>query len=164
MLSLIYARSLDHCIGLAGHLPWTLPDEMAFFDCVTMGHSVIMGRRTYEDHHSLLPGRQNILVSRTAAYQAVAGVVCVTSLAAAVAAATANQVFVIGGTALFVAAFPLAARIFETVVDTRVEGDAVLPPFDFSRFSSRRLYRHGIDATHAFSYTVYLHQRKEPAP
>ena len=67
-LSIIYARSENHCIGHQGRLPWNLPDEFASFNNITDGKAVIMGRRSYEDHHSVLPNRLNIVVSRQVDY------------------------------------------------------------------------------------------------
>ena len=73
-LSLIYARSLNHCIGKAGRIPWHLPDEFGHFKRTTLGKPIIMGRKTYEDHESALPGRLNIVISRTANYPVVEGI------------------------------------------------------------------------------------------
>ena len=66
MLSLIYARSENRCIGKDGRIPWRLPDEFKHFKTTTMGKPIIMGRKTYEDHDSALPGRLNIVVTRNA--------------------------------------------------------------------------------------------------
>ena len=79
-LSLIYARSLNHCIGAAGKLPWHLPADYNFFDQTTRGHAIIMGRRTYEDHDSKLDGRLNLVVSRNAHYDTAQGVTVAGSL------------------------------------------------------------------------------------
>ena len=72
-ISLIYARSRNYCIGREGRLPWHLPDEFRFFTDTTMGHPVIMGRRSYEDHNGLLPGRLNIVVTHQPDYTVVEG-------------------------------------------------------------------------------------------
>ncbi|NBC10803.1 MAG: hypothetical protein GVY24_03590, partial [Planctomycetes bacterium] len=82
-LSLIYARSENHCIGKAGRIPWRLPDDFKHFKRTTMGKPIIMGRRTYEDHESALPGRLNVVITRQPDYRAAEGVVVVDSLDAA---------------------------------------------------------------------------------
>ena len=79
-INVIYARSKNYCIGKVGQLPWHLPKEYAHFKKITLGHPIIMGRKTYEDHNSVLPGRLNIMVTRQADYQALPGIELVSSL------------------------------------------------------------------------------------
>jgi len=169
MLSLIYARSLDYCIGKGGQIPWHLPDEFAHFQRTTRHHVVIMGRRTYEDHNTLLPDRLNIVVTTAPAYQAAAGIVLARSLEHAFEIARATEmvesgereVFVVGGTRLFEQSFPTARRVYETVVQTTVpDGDTFVPKFDFSDFRHELLERHPVDAQHAFSFEVSLYERR----
>lgn len=162
MLSLIYARSRDYCIGKGGQIPWHLPDEFAHFQRSTRHHVVIMGRRTYEDHNTLLPDRLNIVVTTTPGYPAAAGVVLARSLehALEIARGSGREVFVVGGTRLFEASFPSAQRVYETVVHTTVpDGDTFVPKFDFSYYRHEVLEQHPIDARHAFSFEVSLYER-----
>jgi len=160
-LSLIYARSLNHCIGSEGKLPWQLPDDYQFFDDTTRGHAVVMGRRTYEDHNSKLEDRFNLVVTSNARYIAAEGVTVVGSLQAALDLATkCREVFVIGGVPLLVAAFDKADRVYETRINTTVNGDTFLPAFDFSDFETTTVASHPIDQQHAFSFNIYLHQRR----
>lgn len=159
-LSLIYARSLNHCIGSDGRLPWQLPDEYAFFDQTTHGHAVIMGRRTYEDHNAKLDNRLNVVVTRNSHYSAAKDVIVVDSLETAMhTAAKFEETFIIGGVSLLVAAFDKADRVYETRINTTVDGDTFLPEFDFSNFETRTLANHAVDEQHAFSFDIYLHQR-----
>ena len=160
-VSLIYARSRNHCIGKDGAIPWHLPDEFGHFKQTTMGKPIIMGRKTYEDHQSALPGRLNIVISRQPGYRAAEGVLVVDSLDAAVARAErdSEEVFVIGGVQFFVAALPLATTVYETVVDADIDGDAMLPAFDFSDWRTEQMGEHGVDERHAYSYTIYRHCR-----
>ena len=162
MLSLIYARSLDYCIGKAGRVPWHLPDEFAHFQRTTLHHVVIMGRRTYEDHNSLLPDRFNIVITTATDYQAAAGIVLARSLEQALdlGEAQGGEVFVVGGVGLFERSFPLAQRVYETVVHTTIpDGDTYVPAFDFSGFRQKVLEQHPIDERHAFSFEVSLYER-----
>jgi dihydrofolate reductase len=162
MLSLIYARSLDYCIGRGGQVPWHLPDEFAHFQRTTLHHAVIMGRKTYEDHNTLLPDRLNIVLTTAPDYTAASGVVVARSFEEALELASAekHEVFIVGGVQLFDRSFPSARRVYETVVHTTVpEGDTFVPQFDFSGFDRRVLERHATDARHAFSFEVSLYER-----
>lgn len=162
MLSLIYARSVDYCIGKAGRVPWHLPDEFAHFKRTTRHHVVIMGRRTYEDHETLLPDRINIVITTTPAYQAAPGVLLVSSFEAALelAGREGREIFVVGGVRLFEQSFASAQRVYETIVHTTVpDGDTFVPQFDFSGFRRQVLEQHPVDARHAFSFEVSLYQR-----
>ncbi|NNC54192.1 MAG: dihydrofolate reductase, partial [Pseudomonadales bacterium] len=123
-LGLIYARSRNHCIGKSGRIPWRLPADFAHFKQTTMGKPIIMGRKTYEDHESALPGRLNIVVTGQRDYKAAPGIVLAHSLREALALGWQenNTVFVIGGVQFFVEAMPDANVVYETVVDADVEG------------------------------------------
>ena len=160
-VSLIYARSRNHCIGKDGRIPWHLPDEFGHFKRTTMGKPIIMGRKTYEDHQSALPGRLNIVISRQPGYQAAEGILVVDSLSAAIERAErdSDEVFVIGGVHFFVEALPLATTVYETIVDVDIDGDAMLPAFDFSGWQTEQIGEHGVDERHVYSYSIYRHRR-----
>lgn len=161
MISLIYARSLNHCIGNKGAIPWHLPDEFAHFKNTTLGKPVIMGRKSYEDHKSLLPGRLNIVISRQQDYRAVEGVEVVQSLTQAISLASGHseEIFIIGGVAMFIAAFPNATVVHETIVQTEIAGDTFLPEFDFGDWITELLQEHPADSRHAYPFKVYRHSR-----
>ena len=161
MISLIYARSLNHCIGDKGRVPWHLPGDHSHFINTTFGKPIIMGRRTYEDHKSVFPGRLNIVVSTQRDYQTVAGIELLHSLVDAIDLANKNnnEVFVIGGVSLFTAALSTASTVYETVVDTELAGDTVLPKFDFGDWSTELLQDHLIDSHHDFAFKIYRHRR-----
>ena len=160
-VSLIYARSLNHCIGQAGRIPWHLPDEFAHFKKTTLGKPIIMGRKTYEDHESALPGRRNIVISRQANFKPVEGIEVAHSLEAAIDMAyeSCDEIFVIGGVHFFIAAMPLASCVYETVIQADIDGEALLPDFDFSDWNSELIAEHDIDERHAYAYKVYCHTR-----
>jgi dihydrofolate reductase len=162
-LCFIYARSENRCIGKNGRVPWQLPDEFAHFQRTTLGKPIIMGRRTYEDHESLLPGRLNLVVTTRRDYPVAAGVEVCPSLEAALERARqdGDEVFIVGGVTLFRAAFSEVSRIYETVVHTQVEdGDTFVPEFDLSNFDTTTLFQHAADARNAFSFTVVCHDRR----
>ena len=160
-LNQIYARSENRYIGKDGQIPWRLPDDFAHFKRTTLGCPIIMGRKTYEDHESALPGRLNLVITRDASYKAAKGVEVVGSLEAAIqrAGSESDLAFIIGGVGLFEQTFDQAQTVYETVVHTDIQGDAQLPPFDFTDWQTTVLERHPADDRHAYAFTVYRHDR-----
>ncbi|MFK7788226.1 MAG: dihydrofolate reductase [Phycisphaeraceae bacterium] len=155
-LAQIYARSENRVIGADGRIPWRLPDDFKHFKQTTMGCPIIMGRKTYEDHASALPGRLNLVITRNADYQAAEGIEVVGSLDAAVNRAHVenDRAFIIGGVRLFEQTFDRVQTVFETVVHAEVEGDAVLPAFDFTGWKRDVMQEHPADDRHKFAFTV----------
>jgi dihydrofolate reductase len=133
LISLVVAMSDNRVIGRGGTLPWRLPEDMRHFKAVTMAKPCIMGRRTWDSlPRKPLPGRTNIVVTRTADFHA-PGAVVAGSLEAAIARAEAEsptEICVIGGARIFGVAVPLARRIHLTEVHAPIEGDVFMPPFN----------------------------------
>ncbi|QWD91158.1 dihydrofolate reductase [Polynucleobacter sp. MWH-Braz-FAM2G] len=121
-ISMIVARSRNHVIGRDNQMPWKISADLQFFKRVTMGHPVIMGRKTWESIGRPLPGRRNIVVSRNANLQ-LTGAELASSLNEALSRLSAfPRVFVIGGEQLFKQAFDIADQIYITEIDLDVEG------------------------------------------
>lgn len=121
-ISMIVARSRNHVIGRDNQMPWKISPDLQFFKRVTMGHPVIMGRKTWESIGRPLPGRRNIVVSRNANYPITGGEL-VGSLEEALNSLTEfPRVFVIGGEQLFTQAFDKADRLYITEIDLDIEG------------------------------------------
>ncbi|HEX4585367.1 MAG TPA: dihydrofolate reductase [Burkholderiaceae bacterium] len=138
-LNLIVARARNGVIGRGGTLPWHLPEDLRHFKHITMGHPIVMGRRTWESIGRPLPGRRSIVVTRNPGFRA-AGIQTASSLEQALAMCEgAGEVFVIGGAGLFAQALPMAQRLFVTEIDADFEGDTFFPPADLTawRQSSR---------------------------
>jgi dihydrofolate reductase len=146
--SLIVARARNGVIGRHKLLPWHLPADLAFFRRTTMGHPMVMGRRTWESIGRPLPGRRSIVVSRTLAAPHPEVVVVPSLEAAWGAAAPADEAFVIGGARLFAEALPVADRIYLTEVDGDVEGDVAIPPFAAEAWTITPLGEQPADARH----------------
>lgn len=126
-LTLIVAYSTNRAIGRDNALPWKLPGDLAHFKRSTLGHPIIMGRKTWESLGRPLPGRSNIVISRNPGFVA-AGATVVPSLEAAIAACgDVDEAFVIGGAQIYTHALPLAKRVLATEVHADVEGDAFFP-------------------------------------
>jgi len=119
---MIVARSRNHVIGRDNQMPWKISADLQFFKRVTMGHPVIMGRKTWESIGRPLPGRRNIVVSRNASYE-LAGAELASSLDEALnRLSEAPRVFVIGGEQLFMQAFDRADKLFITEIEMDVDG------------------------------------------
>jgi dihydrofolate reductase len=146
-------------IGVDNHLPWRLPEDMRRFRELTLGHSVIMGRRTFESIGRPLSGRQNIVVTRKDALSD-AGCDVAHSLEEAIArVAMPAPAFVIGGEALYRAALPLADTLYLTEIDRDFAGNARFPDFDRQgwRETTRELRRH--DEPGGFDYAFATYDR-----
>jgi dihydrofolate reductase len=158
--SLVVAMARNRVIGRDNRLPWRLPADLAYFKRVTLGHPVVMGRRTYESIGKPLPGRLNIVVSRNPEFRA-PGCTVVTSLDEAWrAAGDAQEVSVIGGTSIFAEALPAADRIHLTEVDAQVPGDTWFPEFDRAEWTEREVQRHEPDERHAYPFRILVLERK----
>lgn len=158
-IALIAAVARNGVIGIDNRLPWRLPDDLRRFRVLTIGHPVIMGRRTWESIGGPLPGRQNIVVSRQPAYRA-SGAPVAGSLADALAlVALPGPTFVIGGEALYRAALPLADMLYLTEIERDFDGDARFPEFarEAWRLTSRELRQGG--GANGFNYAYATYER-----
>jgi dihydrofolate reductase len=158
--SLVVARARNGVIGRDNRLPWRLPADLAYFKRVTMGHPVIMGRRTWESIGRPLPGRHNIVVTRNPAYAAPGATVVGSLDEAWRAAGEVDEACVIGGTSLFAEALPQADRIHLTEVEADVEGDTWFPPFDRTQWSEREVARQGRDERHEHPFRILVLERR----
>lgn len=157
--------SRNRVIGLGNGLPWRLPKDMQFFMTSTMGHPVIMGRKTFESMKAPLPGRTNIVVTRNADY-AREGIRVATDLAAALTIAReqcrvdgVDEVFIAGGAEIYRAALDLATRLYVTEVDARVEGDTFFPELDWGTWRRVSHERFPVDASHSYAFTISVFER-----
>ena len=148
----LVAMADNGVIGRGNGLPWHLPDDLKHFKAVTLGHTVLMGRRTFDSIGRALPGRRNLVLTRNSAWRAT-GCEAVASFNAALASAGDSTLFVIGGAELFSACWPMIGRLELTEVHADVEGDTRLAGFDRSQW--REIFReeHAADARHAHAFS-----------
>lgn len=134
-LTLIAAVADNRVIGRSGHgLPWTLPADLAYFKRRTLGHSMVMGRRTWDAIGRALPGRRSVVVTRDTDWKG-EGAERVPDLDAAIAGCTGeDEIFIIGGGEIFTMALPRADRLALTFVHMQAEGDVLFPEIDWSRW------------------------------
>ena len=129
-ISIIAAVARNRVIGRDNRLPWHLPQDLKRFRALTMGHHVIMGRKTWESIGRILPGRSMVVVSRDRAYGA-AGCLVASSLEQAIRLCGADpEVFIIGGAEIYRQALPMADRMYLTRIEQDVAGDTYFPDFD----------------------------------
>lgn len=135
IISIIAAMSRNRVIGRQGTIPWEIPEDMRRFRELTFGHTLIMGRRTYESIGRTLPGRKTVIVTRQAGYSAAE---CLTAASLGEAlrlAEPAAEVFICGGGALYRQALPFTTRIYLTVVNESVSGDTFFPEIPDDEFT-----------------------------
>ena len=156
-ISHIVAMSSNRVIGDKGEIPWKIPGEQKMFKDITMGHTMIMGRKTYEDIGRALPGRTSVVVTRQPDYEA-PGCIVVNDLKSALQCCSADEseVFIIGGGQIFEETLSAADRIYQTVLPREVPGDTYFPEFSESDFEMVKA--EFIDAV--VPYYFYIHERK----
>jgi dihydrofolate reductase len=162
-LTLVLARARNGVIGADGALPWHLREDLQRFKQTTLGHPVVMGRKTWDSilarNGKPLPGRRNVVVSRDRSLVA-PGAQVVDSLAAALAVcADAPEVYVIGGAQIYAAALPLAQRALVTEIDADFAGDAVMPPLGAGWHETAR-EPHGPTAERPWGFAFVTYERR----
>jgi len=150
-VALVAAVAQNGVIGRGTALPWYLPDDLKYFQRVTLHKPIVMGRRTFESIGRALPGRRNIVLSR-ADGAAAAGIEVVRSLEEAQQlAGDVAEICVIGGAQIYRLALPLAQRIYLTRVQAAVEGDVYFPLRDFSAWREVERVEHAADERHPYA-------------
>jgi dihydrofolate reductase len=140
-VTIVAAVARNGVIGVDGGLPWRLPDDLRRFKELTLGHVLVMGRKTYESIGHPLPGRTTIVVTRNPSWDsgsAEVGVAGSVSDAIEAGASLEREVFVVGGAQVYAAALPLADRLELTWVDAEPEGDTTFPDVDWSEWRELR--------------------------
>ena len=160
VVSLVAATTENHVIGRAGGMPWHLPDDLAHFKRLTRGHTVIMGRKTFDEIRRPLPERRNVVITRNPAFQP-EGVTVVGSLDEALALAAGEpEVFVIGGGEIYRQAMDRADRLHLTRIRVALEGDTWFPVFNQDDWELEAEEHHPADARHAYAFDVQSWRRR----
>ncbi len=163
-VTLILARARNGVIGRDGALPWHLPEDLKRFKALTLGHPVVMGRKTWDSivarNGKPLPGRRNLVISRQPGFVAPGAEVAASLEAALALCADAPHVFVIGGAQIYLAALPHAQRVELTEIDADVEGDAVMPPLDPAQWRETARAAHAATTERPFGYAFVTYERR----
>ena len=163
LVSAIVAAAENNAIGKDNQLLWHLPNDLRFFKRTTSGHTIIMGRKTYESVGKPLPNRRNMIITRQSGY-AVEGAEVFHSLGAALQhCAGEPEVFVVGGAEIYQQALPVVDCIYLTRVHAEIVGDSFFPTLDEKEWRLVSEDSHPADERHAHSYTFEVYERREQA-
>ena len=158
-VSVIAALGKNRVIGIENRLPWRLPEDLALFKGLTLGHPILMGRKTFESLGRPLPGRTNIVITRNTAY-ASDGCLTADSIPAALAlCADQDEVFFIGGAELYAQVIPLADRLYLTEVEVEAKGDAWFPDFDRNVFKETSRESHCSEKGDVLQFDFVMYER-----
>lgn len=158
MISLVVAMANKRVIGKDQQMPWHMPADLAHFKKVTLGHPIIMGRKTYESIGRPLPGRQNIVVTRQNI--TIDGCDIAHSLDEALSIVNnKEQIMIIGGGVLFLEALPIAQRLHLTLIDLDVEGDTFFPEWNPDEWQMISEEAHAADSKNPYDYRFITLER-----
>lgn len=153
MISMIAAMAHNRVIGIHNRLPWHLPADFRHFKAVTMGKPVVMGRRTYESIGRPLPGRINVVISRNPDLQ-IEGCIIAASLDDAIARLQGHEeLMIIGGASFYEQVLPRADRLYLTLVDADVDGDAFFPEYHRDQWREVSREAHAADDRNPYRYS-----------
>ncbi|HEX9172543.1 MAG TPA: dihydrofolate reductase [Telluria sp.] len=156
-ITMVVAIDAARGIGVDNKLPWHLPEDLAHFKRVTLGHPIIMGRKTFDSIGRPLPKRRNIVVTRNAGWRH-DGVDAVTSLAEAIALAGDEPASIIGGAQIFTEAMGLADRMIVTEIDHTFACDTFFPPIDRAVWTETARETHHFEAG-GYDYAFVTYER-----
>lgn len=178
MISLIVALSNNHVIGRDGDLPWHLSEDLRRFKKLTMGHTIVMGRKTYESIGRALPGRTSVIITRQTDFLTTADVTTTLSPASdstkvktastletvLAISTTDEEIFVIGGAQIYELALPHADRLYLTRIHANIEGDTYFPEIDWEEWAC--VEDSGVQTSFSipFPYSFQLFQKAQNKP
>lgn len=160
-VSLIVAMAKNRVIGINNTLPWHLPADLKHFRTLTMGHHIVMGRKTYDSIGKPLPGRTSVVVTRNRDLQ-IAGCTVAHTLEQAIAACSGDdEIFVVGGAELYAQALAIADKLYITEIRKDVPGDAYFPVIDHDEWqeTSREVHKQQEPLPLEYHFATY-HRRQ----
>jgi dihydrofolate reductase len=152
-ITVLAAVGANLVIGRDGRMPWHLPQDLAHFKATTMGHTMVMGRKTYDAIGRALPGRRTVVITRQQDWHA-PGVEVAHSLAEALSLAGPTEVFIIGGSEVYRQAMPFADQMMLTEIEQSPDGDAFFPSFEPDQWHEAAREAHD-----GFSFVTYERHR-----
>jgi len=163
ILSIVVAVGENNEIGCGNRLPWRLPADLRRFKSLTIGHAVVMGRKTFESlPGGPLPDRTNIVLSKNPAFVHENCLVFSSLDEALIKLSDEKEVFIIGGSQLYSHALPLASKLYLTQVHARFpETDAFFPSIDDAKWIKKSEISHPADEKNNYSFTFYEYEKKE---
>ena len=156
---LIAALAKNRVIGIDNKLPWRLPDDLQHFKQLTLGHSIVMGRKTWESLPGVLPDRRHIVITRDSNYPS-ANAEIVHSIEEAISLVPEQEpVFIVGGANLYQQLLDRADRMELTLVDAEPQGDAFFPQWDTQQWQEGSREHHEADGRHQFAFDFVTFKR-----
>ena len=159
-IQIIAATDRNRVIGKAGALPWKLPADMRHFKEVTINHTVLMGRKTYESIGARLPDRRNIVISTNKELIAPGCLVVPSFEDAMKNVFPAEDVLIIGGSKVYEASLPIAERMYLTEIDAEFDGDTFFPEFDKNEWKETSREHHEPDEKNPHKYDFVVYERR----
>lgn len=157
-LTIVVATDANNGIGINNTLPWRLPEDLAHFKRTTLGHPIIMGRKTFDSIGRPLPGRRNVVITRNPDWEH-EGVEAVTSVDAALKLIGDVPACVIGGAQIYVEVLPLTERLMVTEIGKTFDCDAFFPAIDTQQWVEVARESHHSDSA-GFDYAFVIYQRR----
>lgn len=155
IISAIVAMSENQVIGRDNQLPWHLPADLKHFKQITLNHTILMGRKTYESIGKPLPNRRNVILTQDVSFKA-AGCEIVHDLPSALAF---EDLYIIGGAQVFELCWPYIHRLYLTLIHQQIEGDAFFPSLDLKQLRLVSREDHQADAQNAFEYSFLVFEK-----
>ncbi|MED0679893.1 dihydrofolate reductase [Aneurinibacillus thermoaerophilus] len=159
MISIVVAMDQNRVIGKENKLPWHLPADLAHFKSLTMGHVIVMGRKTYESIGRPLPGRTNVILTKNPDYQA-EGCVVLHSVEEVLSRFSEDPIDVIGGTQIITLFLPLADTLYLTLIKASFPGDTYLPTIDMSEWELISKRKGVKDAKNPYDYYFLTYKKR----
>ncbi|MGM8216399.1 dihydrofolate reductase [Bacillaceae bacterium W0354] len=159
MLSVIVAMDENNVIGYQNDLPWHLPNDLKRFKRITTGHTIVMGRKTYESIGRPLPNRQNIIMTRDSHFTA-EGCTVIHSWEELNQYLNDEELFLIGGAELIKQAIPIVDRLYLTIIHHSFEGDTYFPNLNMDDWEVVEKVEGIVDEKNKYPHTFYTYDRK----
>jgi dihydrofolate reductase len=159
MISLIWAMDKNRLIGKDNKLPWRLPNDLAYFKKTTIGHIVVMGRKTFESVGKPLPARRNWVVTRDKGYRA-EGCEMFYSIDEVLKAAVDEEIFVIGGAEIYSKFFSFADRLYITLINESFNGDTFFPEIKEENWKLVSKIKGERDEKNPYDYNFMVYEKK----
>ncbi|MCF7741462.1 MAG: dihydrofolate reductase [Candidatus Marinimicrobia bacterium] len=161
-MTIIAAKSKNNVIGKKGKMPWHLPGDLAFFKSKTMGHHVLIGRKTYQNLDIPLKGRNLIIVTKNNQFQSKKHTVAHDLSDAFMIALTNNEkeLFIAGGSSIYKQTIEIVDKMYITEIDATIQGDRYFPEIVQKDWDRKKLKEYEQDQSHPYSFTIYEYIRK----
>ncbi len=160
IISIIVAMAQNRVIGANNTMPWRCPEDLKYFKSLTMGHHMIMGRKTFDSIGKPLPGRVSVIVTRNRDLK-IEGCIMAHSLDEAIAVCKDdNEIFIVGGAELYALALPMVNKLYITEIQQEFDGDTYFPEFDETKWLEIAREERHQDAPQPLSYHFVTYLRK----